>query len=197
MGDSEPLRPRRAFDGLLASLSVARGDHPLIVSQPIFAIAAIMARDRGQGAIADALGLDLPSRPGRVDRDRMSIVGTGPGIWLAMEEGADPLWSDRMAARLAGCASVADQSSGYAVLRLRGTAARELLQRGAFVDLDSSAFGPGSAAVTMIAHMGVVLWRADAGSTFDIAIFRSHANSFWSWMIATASAMAMPVLRDS
>jgi sarcosine oxidase subunit gamma len=190
------LRARRAFDPMLASLDVAPGDHALAISQPMFALATIMARDGGQGAIAAALGVDLPQGPCRCTADRIGIIGTGPAVWLAMEEGGDPLWASRLADRLSGCASVADQSSGYAVLRLRGVAACELLQRGAFIDLDPGMFGPGSAAVTTIAHMGVVLWQDDAASVFDIAMFRSHAHSFWNWMAATAAAMGIRLLRD-
>lgn len=196
MVDPGSLRPRHAFDAMLASLPVARSDHPLIVSQPIFAIATIMARDGGQGAIADMLGCDLPAGPGRSMGDRMSVMGTGPGAWLAMEEGADSMWSERLAVRLAEHASVADQSSGYAVLRLRGAAARDVLQRGLFVDLDPCAFGPGSVAVSMIAHIGVIVWQADPALVFEIAIFRSQAQSFWHWMVATAVAMGISISRD-
>lgn len=196
MAEPGLLRARRAFDSMLASLDVAPEDHELAVSQPVFALAAIMARDGGQGAIAAALGLDLPQGPYRCTADRMAIIGTGPAVWLAMEEGGDPLWASRLADRLSGCASVADQSSGYAVLRLRGVAVRALLQRGAFIDLDPDMFGPGRSAVTMIAHMGIILWRGDAASVFDIAMFRSHARSFWDWMAATAAAMGVRPLRD-
>ena len=196
MAEPGLLRARRAFDPMLASLDAAPVDHQLAVSQPIFALATIMARDGGQGAIASALGFDLPQGPYRCTADRMTIIGTGPAVWLAMEEGGDPLWALRLADRLSGCASVADQSNGYAVLRLRGVAARALLQRGALIDLDPDMFGPGRSAVTMIAHMGIILWRGDAASVFEIAMFRSYAHSFWNWMAATAAAMGVRLLRD-
>jgi sarcosine oxidase subunit gamma len=88
-------------------------------------------------------------------------------------------------------ASVSDQSSGYAVLRVTGPTARHLLSRGAFIDFHPSVFGPGSAAVTTIAHIGVVLWQLDDAPTYDVALFRSYAESFWHWIETTCAAVGI------
>jgi methylglutamate dehydrogenase subunit D len=117
-------------------------------------------------------------------------------VWLAVFQGAGPLMACELASSLAGLASVADQTSTYAVLRISGAAAREVLSRGAFIDFDPSAFGPGSAAVTTISHIGVTIWQIDETPTFEIALFRSFADSFWHWMMTTSTALGVGLVRE-
>jgi sarcosine oxidase subunit gamma len=103
--------------------------------------------------------------------------------------------ASELAASLAGLASIADQSSSYAVLRIKGVSAREILSRGAFIDFDPSVFGPGSAAVTTISHIGVLIWQVDDAPTYDVALFRSYAGSFWHWMTATCAALGVGLIQ--
>lgn len=110
---------------------------------------------------------------------------TGPATWLAVSDAPDETLSER----LTGLASVSDQSGGYVVYSLKGPAARALLQRGVFIDLDPSVFGPGSVSVTMIAHMGVIVWRPETEDGFELALFRSFAQSFLRWVNATAHGL--------
>ena len=162
-------------------------------------IATVMSRgdDRALAAkIHGEFGLPLPSTPRRVSNGVKALVGIGPGVWLAVFRGASPLMASELASSLAGFASVADQTSAYAVLRISGAFARELLSRGAFIDFDPSVFGPGSAAVTTISHIGVTIWQIDETPTFEIALFRSFADSFWHWMMATSTALGVGLVRD-
>jgi methylglutamate dehydrogenase subunit D len=151
------------------------------------ALATVMAR-RGVDAatLGDRLGLLPPDGP-QVSRDEaMTLIGVGPAAWLAIGEGAAAGWASDLAERLAGLASVTDQSSGYVVFRLSGTGAGVLLQKGAFIDLDPDAFAHGAAATTVIDHIGVILWKVDDKPTFDVALFRSFAGSFRHWIAANA-----------
>jgi len=62
-------------------------------------IATIMAR-RGaaRDGIAAALGLrELPGGPCLVQSGGLQLVGTGPGVWLAVPEGAAPGWAEGLA----------------------------------------------------------------------------------------------------
>jgi sarcosine oxidase subunit gamma len=149
-----------------------------------------MAR-RGVDAtrIGAALELVAPTAPAYVHRDGLALVGTGPDSWLAVAEGVMPDWSTALTSRLAGLASVFDQTGGYVVFRIAGPGARTLLQQGAFIDLHPDAFGPGSAATTVIAHIGVTLWQVDTTPTFDVALFRSYASSFRHWIAVTAAPL--------
>jgi sarcosine oxidase subunit gamma len=167
------LRIREHLDLQLATL-MSRGDEAALTSR-----------------IAEQFGIDLSSAPTRWARGGTAFVGIGPNTWLACREAADPNWASGLAATVSGLASVSDQSSGYAVLRLTGPAARHLLSRGAFIDFHPSVFGPGSAAVTMIAHIGVIIWQLDDEPTYDVALFRSYAESFWHWIETTCAAVGI------
>lgn len=155
-----------------------------------FGLATVMAR-RGVGAdrIGAALGLDIADRPGWTGDAWLMLIGTGPGSWLAHADAADNALADALSLQLDGLASVSDQSSGYRVFRLSGTRARDLLQRGAFIDLHPDLFARGSAAVTVIAHVGVIVWQVDDAPVYDIAVFRSYADSFLHWFASAKAAL--------
>jgi heterotetrameric sarcosine oxidase gamma subunit len=197
---AETVTPRGAFEQHLRDLAPNGNANDLRVEERLdLEIATVMSRgdDRALAAkIHGEFGLPLPSTPRRVSNGVKALVGVGPGVWFAVFQGAGPLMASELASSLAGLASVADQTSAYAVLRISGAFARELLSRGAFIDFDPSVFGPGSAAVTTISHIGVTIWQIDETPTFEIALFRSFADSFWHWMMATSTALGVGLVRD-
>jgi methylglutamate dehydrogenase subunit D len=161
-----------------------------VTERPTMAIATIMGRKGiGPEAIGSAIGASPPKGPTRVEGDRLALIGTGPNTWLALTDAPEPGWSSKLADKLAGLASVSDQSGGYALFRIAGKDARRILQRGAFVDLHPNVFRTGSVATTVIAHIGVILWQLDDAPTFEVATFRSYAFSFRRWLDATAAAL--------
>lgn len=185
------LEPRGAFDHILAPVAPAESGHSLRVSERRVGLATLMALAGRRGALAAALGIALPTGSRRVAAGDLALIGIGPDVWLTVQEQAGTGWASDLAEKVVDAASVSDQSSGYAVLRLEGAAARELLSRGAFIDFHPSGFGPGSAAVTVIAHMGVILWQIDDVPTYEVALFRSYAASFWHWIEATSAGMGI------
>ena len=84
-------------------------------------------------------------------------------------------------------ASVTDQSDGYAVVRVSGPKARDVLAKGFPIDLHHRAFGPADVASTQVAYMGATLWQVDDAPTFEIALFRSFAGSFEHWLTESAA----------
>jgi heterotetrameric sarcosine oxidase gamma subunit len=169
---------------------VSAANSLVITEQPGLGLAAVMSRkDVDPAAIGAALGLMPPEGPGRVGDGRLALIGTGPGTWLALTEAPEPDWSLQLAHKLTGLASVSDQSGGYMLFRISGNGARTLLQRGAFIDFHPDVFRPGSAATTVIAHIGVILWQRDDAPTFEVATFRSYAHSFRRWIETAAAAL--------
>jgi sarcosine oxidase subunit gamma len=153
-------------------------------------IASVMARSIADPtAISTHIGLAPPNGPRAVWAGKRTILGTGPGTWLLLEEEAPADFADVLQKELAGLASVADQSSAYNVHRLTGADARRLLQRGAAIDFHPDGFGPGAAASTLIAHIGVMLWQVDDRPTYDIAMFRSYTESFIHWLDEACAAL--------
>ena len=116
------------------------------------------------------------------------LVWSGPDHWLFV--GKERGLIAEIAARLAGLAAVSDQSDARAVLRVSGPRVREALAKGCMIDLHPRAFQPGSTALTSIAYMGVQLWQVDDAPTYDLAVFRSLAGSFWSWLVSRRRSSA-------
>ena len=69
------------------------------------------------------------------------------------------------------------------MLRLSGHGVREILCKLVAIDVHPRAFEPNAVAVTAAGHVGVILWRREDGDdespVFEIAAYRSLADSFW------------------
>lgn len=159
----------------------------VIAKREGFGIATVMARKGVTSAmVGSALGLDAPRGP-RSASDVVTLLGTGPGMWMAVADHAGPDWADGLELKLKGIASVSDQSGGYVIFGISGPSARSTLQRGVFIDLDESAFGPGSVATTVVGHIGIILWQTDSAPSYEVALFRSFSHSFREWLDAAAA----------
>lgn len=196
----EMLALRGGFGKYLQDVPSNGNANDLLIEERLdLAMAAVMSRgdDRALAEkIYNEFGLALPSTPRRVSNGVEALVGIGPGVWLAAFDKASPLMSSELTSSLTGLASVSDQTSAYAVLRISGPSARQILSRGAFVDFHPSVFGAGSAAVTMISHIGVIIWQIDDVPTFELALFRSFADSFWHWIEASCTAFGVGIVRE-
>lgn len=160
-----------ARDGLtLASFSAARGQ-----------------RDALAAVIHSQYGLALPSSQMRVEGHDLAILWSGPDQWLAVAERTNDRDLEReLKPLLAGLAAVTDQTDARSILRISGPRAREVLAKGVPIDLHPRVFGPGSVAITHASHIGIMLWQLDAVPTYEIAVFRSFAQSLADWLEASA-----------
>jgi heterotetrameric sarcosine oxidase gamma subunit len=166
------------------------------------ALAIVTAR-RGMAAElakrVNAMGIVLPLGPKREAQGSLAFLGIGPERWLAtLDHGANTsqscdAWAKSLAHDLAGCASVVDQTGGYAVLQISGAKAQATLAKGVAIDLHPRAFRAGDVAVTQIAHIGVMLWQLDDQPTYAISVFRSLAGSFWHWLSVSAEEFGIAV----
>jgi sarcosine oxidase subunit gamma len=165
-------------------------DSVRITEQQNLSMASILAR-RGAGAavIGEAIGISMPAGPAWETGDHLLVIGNGPGTWLACGRGVGSDWSDDLKRRLPGLASVSDQTTAYRVFQVEGPDARNLLQRGAAIDLDGSAFPAGSAALTVIAHVDVIIRCLTDGRSYEVAVYRSYAQSFLRWIDAAAAGL--------
>jgi methylglutamate dehydrogenase subunit D len=77
------------------------------------------------------------------------------------------------------------------VLRVSGHKVRDALCKLVPVDLHPRTFRIGDVAVTVAAHIGATLWRLEdeqnGNSVFEIAVYRSLADSFWSALSESAA----------
>jgi len=143
------------------------------------------------GTIREAYGVQPSRGPGRVAAHGISFVWTGPDQWLAIAERENGRDLEReLKPLLAGLAAVVDQSDGRVVMRVSGPLAREVLAKGIPIDLHARSFGVDAAAVTHASHIGVVIWQLDDVPTFEMAMFRSYADSFVHWLADSAQSAA-------
>ena len=200
MSDRHP-RPVSALAGIAVPgrFGKAEGEPGVVISERVGLGLATVACRKGQAdslkaAIANVYGVELPDSSRAAKGPKVGFVGTGPGQWLAMSEGlgAEALARD-LAQRLAGLASISDQSGGRTVIRVSGPRARDVLAKGLPIDLDPRAFPLGSAATSVIALMGVQLWQTEDTRSYDIAMFRSVSQSFWRWLTASSAEFGYEV----
>lgn len=151
--------------------------------------------DAVRSLVLERYGCDLPE-PGEAQMAReRGLIWSAPGQWLAIAERRDAFRD--LPDILRGVAAVTDQSDGRAVVRVSGREARKVLEKGVAVDLHPRAFRAGQTATTSIAHIGAQLWQLDDGPTYEVAIARSFAGSFWSWLSEAAAEFGYEVARET
>jgi sarcosine oxidase subunit gamma len=141
---------------------------------------ASIAAVRGQAAAlaerCDArFGVALPTGARWAAGADVTFIGLGPGRWLAVSDVVADL-EGLLAEALGPSAAVCDQSDGFVLFDVAGPGARGALAKGVAVDLDPSVFGPGAAATTSAAQIGLTLWQVDGAPSFRLAVGRSAAE---------------------
>jgi methylglutamate dehydrogenase subunit D len=187
------------FRSALAGAVAAGGQYgrrsacPGVVVSEIHApgLAMVAARKGRRGdliaAVRAGFGVDLPTTPRRATGQEIAFVWVGPDQWLALQHPAPKDGMEGLLAPLAGLASLVEVSHGRTLFALTGSRVREALAKGVPIDLHASAFGPGDAASTLVAHIPVNLWQVDDRPSYEFAIARSLAQSFWQWLTAAAA----------
>jgi heterotetrameric sarcosine oxidase gamma subunit len=183
-----------------AGLHTAGSGNGIVAVERVgLAVATVMLRSGKlrelSAAVTANFAIDLPVGAEWTANNRLALLGTGPGKWLAISDSRDTEFVRSLETQLQGLASVVEQSDGLGVLRLSGSALCETLAKGVQIDLAPDAFPTGSVAVTSIAHIGATLWKVDDQPTIDIAVARSLSNSFLHWLKASASLCGLTVVQ--
>ena len=145
-------------------------------------------------AVRACFGCGLPTAGRTAFGVAGGLVWSGPGQWLAVAEGETHFaaWPQK----LAGLAAVTDQTDARALVRVGGRNARTALAKGVSIDLHPAVFTAGSAAATSVAHIAIQLWRPTEAESYVIAVPRSFAGSFWSWLITAAASFGTDVVEE-
>lgn len=131
-----------------------------------------------------ALGLTLPS-PGKfVARGGCRLFWSGPEQWTLIGVAAEV---QHLAQACSADALIVDQSDGRAVIAVSGSGARLTLAKGVPLDLHPRVFSPGMTAVTTAAGIAIQIWQVDSAPTYELAVPRSFAEDFWSWLTHAAA----------
>lgn len=199
MVDGEALIARAPFMDVAAASGSGRG--VIVVDRDGLGLATVTVR-RGQlealaQRIRERYGIELPRGNIRKEAHRRAFAGLSPETWLATSEKGGNEFSASLRDEIGALASISDQSDGYAVLRLTGTAVRDTLAKLIPIDVHPRAFKPGDVASTIASHIGITLWRlddaADATPMFEVAVFRSLAGSFWHALAQSAAEFGLVI----
>jgi methylglutamate dehydrogenase subunit D len=188
-----------ALDGLVAPGRRGRStrDPGVVVSEVRDAGLATVTARKGRRAelieaARSAFGVDLPVTPRWVEGPEIIFIWSGPDQWLAYKSAAPAGGMEALLApSLANLASVVDQSHGRTILRVTGPNVRDALAKGVTVDLHPRAFKTGDTAATLVSHIAVQLWQIDDRPTYEFAVARGFAQSFWHWLEASAAEFGL------
>ncbi len=153
---------------------------------------------RAEMAFADATGVALPmvSNTSAITNG-LTLLSTAPHRWIVVGlDGLDSITPDNLGRRLSPAYVVTDLSHSRCVLRLEGSAARDILAKGLPIDLHERAFPPGTCVQSHVFEIGVLAHLVDAVPRFDLYIHRSYAISFWDWLIVTSAQFGYRIARS-
>lgn len=160
----------------------------------------VALRAEGTGAaVHQATGLALPGRRQR------SAAGDRAALWMAPDEllicvAAEecPAIIEKLEAALAGTPHlVVDMSDAWSVFRLTGNGAREVLAKGAPVDLHGAAFRPGMVRRTHFSRVDAIICQVgEHPDAFDLFCFRSYARYVSECLARFATPGSLPGILD-
>lgn len=142
-------------------------------------------------AVQKALGISLPSQPRQsTNKGDVTALWLSPDQWLIL----CPLkkcskLSEKLQVGLKNIHSlVVDVSDARTIIRVRGKGAREVLMKGAPVDLTDEAIKQGFVRRLQFAEVAALVHVVSTTpDTLDLFVFRSYADYVWDWLAATTS----------
>ena len=147
--------------------------------------------------IKDVTGADIPGTR-RLSGGEAGLVWMSPDELLALVPYGDaPAITTALRERLgtAHCL-VADVSDARALFTLTGAGWREVLAKGAPVDLAPGAFGVGDVRRTRIGQIAAAFWSTEEARA-DVVCFRSVGEYMFNWLCTAAQPGSLPgVLRS-
>jgi sarcosine oxidase, subunit gamma len=145
-------------------------------------------------AVQSVLGTALPHQPrSSVASGDLSVLWLSVDQWLVQWPRAQTgELARRLNEAMAGIPSlVVDMSDARTVLRLEGEGVREVLMKGAPVDLTATAFSQGTVRRLRFGELAAMVHMVgEVPDVIDLFVFRSYAMFAWDWLIATAGEAA-------
>lgn len=146
------------------------------------------------GRIETRLGTSLPAACGSVSTgDGVSVLWLSPDEFLVISDewSAAQLMSALVDALVGEPGSATDLSANRTTFELAGPSARAVLEKGCRLDLHPRTFGVGTAYVTLIGSVPVLLWKV-AEEQFRILPRSSFADFLGRWLIDAMAEFKTP-----
>lgn len=135
-------------------------------------------------AVASALGAALPGPNAWVAAGGTLLLWQAFDEWLVLTaDGRQSALEGSLRHALSGMRhAVTDVSDLRAVFELRGSHARDVLQKGCAVDLHPRAFASSSCVTTALGRVRVTLRQVEDTPAFEILVERSYAAYLRDWL---------------
>lgn len=158
----------------------------LRIAERRVALGQLFARRGREDALAEKLR--LPLAPGRsaAGEDYVALP-LAPGQWMLLAENGADGFCRRMAERIGDLGHISEQSDSRVVFRVSGDKAREVLGKGCALDTHPRVMQPGACAVTIMAHVGVLLHQVDDIPSYDLLVYAGYAACFREWLEEAAA----------
>ena len=145
--------------------------------------------------IETRLGAALPSACGSVAiGDGVSVLWLSPDEFLVVSEEPPARLTSGLGAALGGePGSATDLSANRTTFELAGPSARAVLEKGCPLDLHPRAFEVGTAYLTLIGSVPVVLWKV-ADELYRILPRSSFADFLGRWLLDAMAEFTAPEL---
>ena len=180
---------RATFEGPLVSIAEA-GPVGMITIRGDFADAGFAK------AVEAATGVAIPETRTFAETPGGGLGWMSPDelLWVLAYDDA-PKAADDLAAALAGSHHmVVNVSDARAVIRVSGQGARELIAKGAPVDMAPGSFAAGDFRRSHIGQLAAAFWLGTDERTFTIVCFRSAGAYLFAWLSESAREGATPGL---
>ncbi len=190
MADAEMLTARSPLAGV-ANQGDAPASDAVSLSEMPFVGKLILRGDSGDKAFLSAVsgvtGMEPPTTPNTAsEAGETAILWLGPDEWwIITAPGAEFDIADKLRTALSNLrgAAVTDQTDAFTTLRLTGSEARTVLEKGCAIDLHPRAFTPGKVVRTALALCDVTLWQRDDTPGYAIFVRSSFAPYAWTWLV--------------
>ena len=142
-----------------------------------------------RAALKRALGTPVPA-PRTIAN---GVAWMAPDEWLIMVPvGSTPqAVIGRLTAEIKAPMLAVDVSDARAVFTLKGNKAREVLAKGAPVDLSPTAFTPGDFRRTRLGQVAVAFWM-EAEDEITLVCFASLKQFMFDWLVNAAQKSSLP-----
>ena len=140
------------------------------------------------------LGTSLPNRCGSVTTaDGVSVLWLSPDEFLVISEQAPTVLAAGLVEALgSGPGAVLDLSANRTTFALAGPSARAVLEKGCPLDLHPRSFAVGTAFLTLIGSVPVLLWKI-ADDAYRILPRSSYADFLGRWLVDAMQEFAAPL----